>query len=418
MAGSLPDLRRPRARAGFQRTLLLLSAARASASAAPAQERALCGDCKTTGRVANPAFARQSAAEKSCRYCSVVLKSDKAGRGAALLPCPRCKRPDLKRAAEAELAAWKGERERWLAACAALEEQVGTELQWVESDHFLLGFEPDHWKTRDKRELDGHAATHLFSRRLEGMYADFEKLFGIPEERMRNKRHQVLVFSKQRSLARAAQQLLQSTTGSAAKRAGDPSILVTWVDKQSLPGDLDMDRHLAHHVAHLLVSVFHLKEWLYAQGFLDEGLAHCFEMRYFATADNSCNQEAEEEHFGNENWPRDVLAAVQSGRTPSFAVLSAKRTDQLEGSDHSFAWSFADFLVARDPARVADLMVRLKEKTELREALRGAFGRTFFELEADWKEYVLANYPARSRPPPPGVERVVAADELRGFPDR
>lgn len=415
MAGRTLAGRRPLARGGL---LLLLTASLAPAPASPAQDGALCGVCKTTGRVENPWLAAHAAAERGSRYCSVALEGDKAGRGAAFLPCPRCKRPDLARAAEAELATWKAERERWLAGCAALEQQVGTRLHWVESDHFLLGFEPDHWKTRDKRELDGHRAAHLFSRRLEGMYADFEKLFGIPEERMRNKRHQVLVFERQKSLAKAAQELLQMTSGTAAKRAGDPSILVTWVDRKSLPGDVDMDRHLAHHVAHLLVSVFHLKEWLYAQGFLDEGLAHLFEMRYFASAGNSCNQEAEEEHFGDENWPRDVLAAVQSGKTPSFAQLSAKRTDQLEGTDHSFAWSFADFLVAKDPARVADLMVRLKERTELREAVRAAFGKTFFELESDWKAYVLATYPARARPPPPGVERKIAADELRGFPDR
>jgi hypothetical protein len=420
MAVRLPA-RRAAVRRERRGPLLILLASLATASSAPgmpAQDGALCGDCKTTGRVANPYHAPHAAAEKGSRYCSVCLEGDRAGRDAEFLPCPRCKRPDLKRAAEAELATWKEERERWLAGCAALEQQVGTKLHWVESDHFLVGFEPDHWKTRDKRELDGHAAAHLFARRLEGMYADFEKLFGIAEERMRNQRHQVLIFEKQKTLSHAAQQLLQMTSGTAAKRAGDPSILLTWVDRKSLPGDLEMDRHVTHHVTHLLVSVFHRKEWLYAQGFLDEGLSHYFEMRYFGSADNSCNQEAEEESFGNANWPRDVLAAVQSGRTPPFAELAAKRTDQLQGSDHSFAWSFADFLVARDPARVADLMVRLKEKTELREALRGAFGRSFFELEGDWKAWVLANYPARAKPPPPGVERKIAADELRGWPDR
>jgi hypothetical protein len=139
-------------------------------------------------------------------------------------------------------------------------------------------------------------------------------------------------------------------------------------------------------------------------------------MRYFGTADNSCNQEAEEEHFGAENWPRDVLAAVQSGKTPSFALLSAKRTDQLEGTDHSFAvvrrfWS-------RATGHASPTRWCAPEKTELREAVRAAFGKTFFELEVDWKAYVLANYPARARPPPPGVERKISADELRGFPDR
>jgi hypothetical protein len=193
---------------------------------------------------------------------------------------------------------------------------------------------------------------------------------------------------------------------------------VTWINHKDMPGDLEFDRHVTHHVTHLLASVFHLKEWLYAQGFLDEGLAHCFEMRYFATADNSCNQEEEEEGFGNQNWPKEVLAAVTAGRNPPLAELCAKRTDELHGSDHAFAWSLTDYLVANDPKKVALLMVALKEKTELREALRKTFGKSFFELENDWKAAVLATYPARARLPPPGVERKIAADELRGFPDR
>jgi hypothetical protein len=378
----------------------------------------LCGECGTTGRIANPWFAAHAAAERGSLRCSDCLLGDKAGRNSTFLACPRCKRPDLKAKAEQELAEWKRAQEAWLAQRAALEQQLGTTLHWVESGHFLIGFEPSHWRTRDKRELDGHGAAHLFARRLEGMYADFEKLFAIDENRMRNKLHQVLVFERQRTLAKAAEQLLQMSTGMAAKRAGDPSILVTWVNKKDLPGDLDFDRHLTHHVTHLLASVFHLKEWLYAQGFLDEGLAHFFEMRYFASADNSCNQEEEEEDFGNENWPKEVLAAVSAGRNPSLAELCSKRTDELHGREHAFAWSLADYLVATDPGKVAALMVALKEKSELREALRKSFGRSFFELENDWKQSVLATYPARARPPPPGVERRIAADELRGFPDR
>lgn len=378
----------------------------------------LCGECKTTGRIANPWFAAHEAAERGALHCSSCLLGDKAGRDSNFLPCPRCKRPDLRAKAERELNEWKRVQEEWLAQRAALEKQLGVTLQWVESDHFLIGFEPSHWRTREKRELDGHGAAHLFARRLEGMYADFEKLFAIDDGRMRNKLHQVLVFDRQKNLTRAAELLLQMTTGFAAKRAGDPSILVTWNNRKDLPGDLDFDRHVTHHVTHLLASVFHLKEWLYAQGFLDEGLAHFFEMRYFAAADNSCNQEEEEEDFGNQNWPKEVLAAVSAGKNPPLAELCLKRTDELHGLEHAFAWSFTDHLVAADPLKVAALMVALKEKCELREALRRSFGKSIFELENEWKASVLATYPARARPPPPGVERRIAADELRGFPDR
>src|SRR5262245_30685196 len=156
------------------------------------------------------------------------------------------------------------------------------------------------------------------------MYADVQKLFGIDDARMRNKRHQVLIFERQRNLSRASEALLAMSTDTAAKLAGDPSILVTWLDRKSLPDDVAVDRHVTHHVVHLVVSVFHLKEWLYSQGFLDEGIAHCFEMRYFLAADNSCNQEEREEDFGGVNWPREVLEAVQAGKSPSLADLCAK----------------------------------------------------------------------------------------------
>src|SRR5262249_12109773 len=149
--------------------------------------------------------------------------------------------------------------------------------------------------------------------------------------------------------------------------------------------DVDVDRHLTHHVTHLLASVFHRKEWLYSLGFVDEGLAHWFEMRYFANADNSCNQEEVEEDFGNQNWHQLVLAGVQSGSNPTLAQVTAKRTDQLKGTDHAYAWSLCDFLLSHDPARFADLMARLKEKAEWRDALRSLYGNSIFELEGSWR---------------------------------
>src|SRR5262249_23128811 len=153
-------------------------------------------------------------------------------------------------------------------------------------------------------------AAHLFARRLEGMYADFERLFKIDDARMRNPLHQVYVYRQLKFMVRATEKLLAMHSETAAKLAGDPSILVTWTDKKSLKDDVDVDRHLTHHVTHLIASVFHRKEWLYSIGVVDEGLSHWFEMRYFGNADNSCNQEEVEEDFGRQNWHQIVLAGV------------------------------------------------------------------------------------------------------------
>lgn len=405
---------------GASHLLLAIVVARAApAGGAPlARSRDdLCGACATSGRIANPWVEAHGGEEPGALACSAFFEGDRVARGAAFLPCARCRRPDLKEAAERELAAIVAERDAWLAERRAVDESIGVTLRWVRTEHFLVGFEPERYRTRDKRSLDAHGAAHLYARRLEGMYADLQRLLGYDDSRVRNKLHQVLVFERLKTMIKASELLLKMWSDTSAKLVGDPSILVTWLDRGTLPGDLEMDRHVTHHAAHMLYSVFHLKEWLYSQGFLDEGLAHFFEMRYFGAADNSCNQEEREEDFGAEEWPRDVLTAVRAGRNPSLAELCSKRTDQLQGSDHAFAWSLADYLVSVEPAKLADLMVRLKEKTELREALRSAYGKTFFELENDWKAHVLATYPERLKPAR-GPAQPLPADELRGHPER
>src|SRR5690349_11360898 len=91
----------------------------------------LCGECKTSGRIANPWYSAHAAAERGSLHCSSCLLGDKVGRNSNFLPCPRCKRPDLKAKAEKELAEWKRVQEEWLAQRAALEQQLGTTLQWV-----------------------------------------------------------------------------------------------------------------------------------------------------------------------------------------------------------------------------------------------------------------------------------------------
>ena len=146
-------------------------------------------------------------------------------------------------------------------------------------------------------------------------------------------------------------------------------------------------------------------EWLAVDaGWADEGLAHYFEIKYFNTADNTCDEEGEEEEFTSSDWEVDVRKALEAGKAPSFADLSIKSTTGLFKDEHKFAWSFVDFLMDRDPKGFKKFMKAIKSKKKCRDALQEAFDLNFITIHGEWEKYVLENYrkkplkaPARPR---------------------
>ncbi|MFO0985591.1 MAG: hypothetical protein U1E76_28295, partial [Planctomycetota bacterium] len=138
--------------------------------------------------------------------------------------------------------------------------------------------------------------------------------------------------------------------------------------------------------------VVRLKNLLDEYGFLYEGLGHYFEILNFDGAGNSCNREQVEENLDKVNFESEVARAVRLGTQPGFAAIAAKKTPDLQGLDHAFAWSFAQFLVTRSPNGVRDLIVRLKEGKPLRESIKELFGLTFGELDSQWIEHVKKTY--------------------------
>lgn len=380
---------------------LLFLAARAGAE----EDDTLCGACKTRGRIENPVAAKWTEREGDVWMCSTALDADPDGSCSPFLPCPRCKNPPLQAAAQAEFDAWVEERRQWLAARRQIDQELRVDLVHIRTQHFLIAWEPDRYKTRDKKTLDPHEAAHLLARRLEGQYADFQRLFQFDDQRVRNSLHEVMVFRKGSVMTRACQRYLSMWSDTAAKVVGDPSIFVTWLSKSSFPDDNAFDRHISHHMTHLLYSVFHLREWLHEYAFLDEGLAHYFEFRYFASADNSCNQEGIEEDLDGSDWPGKVLRMVRSGKYTSLPELVGKRTDQIAGEEHALAWSLCEYLIQLGPEKMRELWVLLKEKAELRDALQQVYGVNLLQLETRWKSHVEEVYPGlkplkRDQPPP------------------
>lgn len=360
-----------------------------------------CSRCKTTGKVEN-SFLTPSLAEmeKKVVYCSYVFQKDNKGRGLPWYPCARCRNPELGEAAKRQFDSIVAEKEKWLARRIEADSFLDADLIYVETDHFVIAWDIPKIVTKDKKAYKMHEGLHLYAERMETFYSDFMSFFGIEDKEIRNKKHFVYLFERQKHCLKAAKELTGLNCWNAAKMPGNPSILVSWHDKTNLPEDEDLHRHLIHHLSHLLNVSYYRMEWLaMAAGWADEGLGHFFEYHYFGKADNTCDEEGEEEVFSHSDWEYEVRAALDAGKGPSFAEMSTLSTTSLHGMHHQFSWSFMDFLMKKkDPKSFKVFMKAIKEKRESRDALEEAYSLNVMSFQREWEAYVLENY--RTKPLP------------------
>lgn len=357
-----------------------------------------CGKCKTTGKVANPQAAAGRLAEQEARvrFCSTRLAADKKGRNLPFLPCEKCAAPSLAAAARAEFEKGAAAADAWLAARLAVDANLEPREPFVhiETTHFRLTFGLPKVVLEDKRVLPAHDAAHLYADRLETFYAWCQNLLGCTDKEARVALHQVFLMNDVRTLSKAATDYGQIFSDHRAGRAvGDPSVLVTWRDKGAFPDDAALHRHVVHNVSHLLVGTFFQKIWLVERaGWLEEGLANHAEMELFGLSGNTCNTEQAEEDIPDSDWEPKVRQLLASGKAVPFAQLMSKRADQLSGDEHLVAWSVVDFLIARDPKKLRELVIGVKKDAPMRDLLRDHYGLNPVGLDPLWSAWVLETY--------------------------
>jgi hypothetical protein len=354
-----------------------------------------CAKCKTTGRLENkyctPAIA---AMEEKVLHCSYVFEKDKKGHGHPWLPCLRCRSPELAAAAQRDFDEIMGRRKKWLTRRRQVDEMLKTDLLHLETEHFVIAWDIPKIVTKNKKVYRCHEALHLYAERMEEYYRDFMGFFGIDEKEIRNKKHFVYLYERQKHCLKTSKEYTGLNCWNAAKLPGNPSILVSWYDKTNFPKEADLHRHLIHHLSHLFNVSYYRMEWLAATaGWADEGLAHFMEYRYFNRADNTCDEEGEEEIMSHSDWEYEVRVHVVAGKGPSFAELCNKSVTSLSGVEHKLVWSYMDFLFkCYKPERFKDFMKVIKAKRPSREALKEAYGLNVIAFQKKWEAYVLKNY--------------------------
>ncbi len=365
-------------------------------STATAEEDRLCGRCGTTGKIANELVDPPLIAlESNVKLCSWRIERDPQGKALPFVPCQRCLAPSKAAAAEAEFAALAAPVTAWMQENAAIDANLRPRNGFIhiETEHFRLVFGLPRVNTDDRVRYSMHEAAHLYAARLEDLYAWLQNLIGYTDENVRNTKHQVFLLDDLRTLVKAANDYAQCPTDRAGRAVGDPSIFVTWRDKTVFKTDGAFHQHVDHHMSHQLLGVYFMKVWLVERaGWLEEGLAHVCEMRRFGRAGNTCNTEQSEEDMPDENWEPIVKKLVLAGETISLADVKDKRADLLDREEHLFAWSFVDFLIARGPEKLRQLIQALKQDVDLRDALRDVYGMTVVGFQTEWDTWVRQTY--------------------------
>jgi len=360
-----------------------------------------CSKCKTKGKIENPFMTPSiTSMEEKALFCSYVIANDKKGHGISWIPCFRCRNPVLGERAEREFDTLVAAKTKWLDARLKAEEKLEMELTFVETEHFIIAWDIPKIVTKDKKTYKLHAALHLYAERLEAFFNDFMSFLRIDEKELRNKKHRIYLFERQKHCLKAGREYTGLNCWNAAKLPGNPSILVSWYDRGNMRTEEDFHRHLVHHISHLLNVSYYRMEWLAARaGWADEGLGHFFEYKYFGRADNTCDEEGEEEELSHSDWEYQVRQGVAAGKGPSFSEICSKSTTALHGRDHQLAWSYIDFLMKKkDPGLFKVFMKVIKQKKDCRDAVKEAYSLNVITFQKEWEEYVLEKY--RKKPLP------------------
>jgi hypothetical protein len=374
----------------------------------------LCGFCKTTGRIPfsrNAEFVLEDEVGPTWTtdFCSEALESD--NMGLAWAPCPNCKTPSLKAAAQKEWDEHKLAGEAWLKERRRTDKVAGVEkpLNHVQTTHFLVVWNVPKITTREKKSYDAHAAAHLYCRRLEEFYARFQEMFGITDANNMKNLHTLMVFEEhdQAWQAGPAYTMLQGVP--TVKRAGGSnhdSCVVTWWDKSTFPKEQDMWRHQLHNWTHQLTAIYYDMSWFEPgkmglsppwlndkYGWLDEGLAHWFEIDFDRQARTYCMRETDtESHWGGDDWRKNLFKAVANEDIASFSDVSTKPSDALTAKENQFAWSWVDFLMARDRAAMGRALKDCKLIKPTRDILKEEWKLTVLDFETSWKTWVAESY--------------------------
>ncbi len=373
------------------RSVLCLSAVFCAPVPLPAEPWQECKRCKDSALVACPEEARHACTGSAAVYCSIAAACATCG-GTHTIACPKCARePGPEHAALVEA------NQAWRRGLGALDAVLGRPLAHAKSAHFLLTFDIPKLDVEGGASL--HGAMHLYLERLEQLFARFAADVGAADSDFLGPTH-VSLWSRREDQEKAAQAFTRQSSSTESKLMGAAPAVSIFYDKEWLHEEFELHQAMVHQVAHCLLSNVWDGIWPgnIRAGWIDEGLAHAYEMTLFGGVRHYCYVETDTIlELGRGSWEPRVRAAVERDQTPGFLGVAGKNTTELTPEDQLYAWSYVDFVLRAQPARFGPLARALKARKPVREALSETLGLSPFQFEEAWRAFVKANYALKEK---------------------
>jgi len=351
-----------------------------------------CRKCGDLGVLACPSCAKDPCeSERGYLFCSVAAECPDC-RGTGLVPCERCEaEPEQDLDAQAALVS------AWLETVRAVDGFMEKDLHHAESAHFVLTW--DVPRIDLKRAGEPHPAMHVYLDRLEDLWQAFGSDLGADDGDFRAKTR-VMIWSRQGDQERASLHYTLQTSSTESKLMGAAPVVSIFYDKGYLHEDSELHQAVVHQTVHCLLSNVYDGIWPgnIGGGWIDEGLAHWYETELFGGVRHYCYVESDSiRSFKFGRWEPEVRIAVDRDEQLGLLSVTGRNTVDMTPEERMFAWSYVDFLLRARPGSIGPLARSVKQKQSLKTALQESLGVTPFELEQQWKEWVVSTYSPKKR---------------------
>lgn len=356
-----------------------------------ASQEAGCASCQGRGHVACPQHsAAELALERNALRCS-FRKPCATCAGRLSVDCGACTRGE--EAAEAERAL----AERLERDAVRYSEALGRPAPFAASAHFNLVSTLPATKA-EKRRVTAHELVHVTLDRLEAMQRAYLELFALPADAL-TVRSEVFLWSDSADHVKVGQAVCQYESQDPLFRRGpDIAAISLWFDPTKLADDDALHRQLVHHVAHGLMNAEPPPAWTgqLHVGWVDEGFPLWFEQRLLGSTTGFCY------------WPTEQTKALRAGQ---FRAAVRKYLDSGDAFDferfleldppamtrleQALGFALVEHLATRGNEALHRFLVRLRAKTNLRDALKEVYGQDMTALQASFTEWVARTYPRR-----------------------
>jgi len=358
-------------------------------AALPAGE---CKKCRGAGRLPCGEHPKNECElEDKVLYCSVVADCAVCG-GAGFVSCEICKDEEAARRLD-DKRAKVAERRPIL---KPIDDKMGRPLRKAETAHYVFIWEMEKIKV-GKRWIEAHEALHLYIERMEKFFVDYCARLSIGEKEFSDKSWIFVWYLPEDHRAGGLKFCAQEARGGVKLMGPNPRYSVCG-NKQNFQNDEQLHRDIVHCATHLLMSNQAPPQWIgnIKGGWVDEGLAHWFEDRYFGVCDVYCYQEQNTNiDFKAGKFRNAVRKMVTESRTPPIAEVLQQNVDTLTLPMNAAVFSYVDYLLFKDAPKFQELVKKLKAKVPSRDALQSVYGLTPLDLETQWKAWVLDTYPTR-----------------------